>query len=197
MRQPWLRRSSPNATSGRSCCSPSTQASSARGPSPRSQPRERATSRPRTRLLAKCSCATETSPRCQRSPRSRRYGNRASSSTTSTVNAARRRSKAACAPASSNESSAAARAAEASAIAVPESPTPSATIEPRRLCRRESPVQVRAHPQDTVDVLVAVEAEPATRSLRGEEGVAALPGAQQLDRHADATGQLADAEKLF
>ena len=112
------------------------------------------------------------------------------------MNAERRRSKAACAPASSNESSAAARAADASAIAVSEARAVR-DDEPRRLRRREAPVEVGAHAQDAVDVLVAVEAEPATRPLGREEAVAALPRAQQLDRHADATGQLTDAEKLF
>ena len=111
----------------------------------------------------------------------------ASSSMTSTVKAERRRSKAACAPASSNESSAAASAADASAMRRLREPGPVGDDEPRRLCCREAPVEVGAHLQDAADVLVAVETKPPTRALGSEQAVTALPGAQQLDRDADAT----------
>ena len=55
-----------------SCCSPGAQARTARGPSPESQPRPIPSSRPRIRLLAKCSWATVASPVDHRSPRSTR-----------------------------------------------------------------------------------------------------------------------------
>ena len=52
-------------TSPRSCRSPGGHASTARGPEPRSQPARRPSRRPRSRFEAKCSCATEISPRSQ------------------------------------------------------------------------------------------------------------------------------------
>ena len=66
-------------------------------------------------------------------------------------------------------------------------PGPVGDDEPRRLCCREAPVEVRAHLQDAADVLVAVETKPPTRALGSEQAVTALPGAQQLDGDADAT----------
>ena len=61
-RQPRSRSARPRMMSPRSWRSPDGQASSARGPAPRSQPRARPSSRARSRPVAKCSCATEASP---------------------------------------------------------------------------------------------------------------------------------------
>ncbi len=71
-RQPRSRSARPRMMSPRSWRSPEGQASSARGPAPRSQPRARPSSRARRRPVAKCSCATEASPSRRRSPSARR-----------------------------------------------------------------------------------------------------------------------------
>jgi hypothetical protein len=65
---------------------------------------------------------------------------------------------------------------------------------PRRLCRREAGREQLAHPPHPPDVVVRVEPIPALRALRGEQAVPALPRAQELGRHARATGELADPQ---
>lgn len=62
MRQPRSRRPMPKQSRPRSWRSDGGQASSARGPMPRSNPRARPSSRPWRTALAKCSWPTETSP---------------------------------------------------------------------------------------------------------------------------------------
>ena len=201
MRQPRARSASPNAIRPRSCCSPGRQASTAAGPIPRPQPRARPSSRPRRTPEAKCSWATDASPRAQRSPSSRRYGRTTSLSSVSTVATASSRSRIACARGSSNavqrvgelfaqrrrrqrgrrrflgDHGSRARAAAASAAASPSA---------RCCCMRRTRSTSAG----------GVEAQAAGRARRAQEPVATLPRAQQLGAHPGALAQLSDSQEV-
>src|SRR4051794_25832496 len=185
-------------------------------PSP--QPRARPSRRPRRMPEAKCSWAIVVSPRCQRSPSSRRYGRITSASIVSTVVAASAWSIAAWARGSSNEARASASSARRvagefagagagvssrRARAAPPAGARPAGRGPRPRRARAAPAppgggqaggQVAAHAPDAVDVGPRVEAQPARGALRLEQPVTAFPGAQQLGAHAGALAQLADPQ---
>ena len=193
IRQPCSRNASPKIRSPRSCRSSGGQASTARGPLPRSHPRASPSRRPRMRCDAKCSCATDTSPLSQPSPSSRKSGSTAPTSTASSEKSARRRSKAACDAASSNR-----WIASLSSTDTPSAATSAVHRLRQRLARglggRDARCEQLAHPSDPANVRARVEPIAALGPRRGEQAVAALPRAQQVGRDSGAPRELTDAE---
>ena len=141
IRQPCSRSARPKIRSPRSCRSSGGQASTARGPPPRSHPRASPSRRPRMRCDAKRSCATDTSPLSQPSPSSRKSGSTAPTSTASSEKSARRRSNAVCDAASSNRriaslSSTDTPSAAASAVTGSDSASRAASAADKRRCQQ-------------------------------------------------------------
>ena len=168
---------------------------------PRPQPRARPSRRPRRTLEAKCSCATDASPRCQRSPSSWRYGR-----TTSVRNGVDRRDaraarrSTACARGSSKlverggelaprrSGATAGRAAPAAAAGRETSAAASAAARPCREVLAASAARARGRPASRAG------ARPAER-VGPQQPVPAFPRAQQLRADARAPAQLADPEQ--
>ena len=192
MRQPCERRMRPKARRLMSCCSPGAQASRARGPEPRPQSLASESSRPRIRLLAKCSWLISTLPCSQPRPTALSVGEDEIA-----YEGLEPEGGQTVIERGLNGGFVVGldRAHQACPGLVDQAVGRGGALQrhPRRLRRGQALVQGPPHARDPFGVFFAVEAKATGRAHRAQEPIALLPCTQQLGRDADPPREFPDA----